>query len=190
MLTDSAILVLAGGRSRRMGQDKARMPIHGSTLLAWQKQRLRSLGLPVYHSGPDGIPDGHPGFQGPLAGMAAAARAHPEVKCWVVVPVDMPGLEPDQLRPLLTSMADTGRPVAYRNAPLPLGWTIVDGVLDRLDAWLADPTGPRAIRDLHQAYQGLWLAELDDAEALSNLNTPEDWDRYCATLGISDGEHS
>ncbi|GGX38059.1 molybdenum cofactor guanylyltransferase [Saccharospirillum salsuginis] len=188
MNAHSAVLVLAGGRSRRMGRDKAGLPVHGTTLLDWQKRRLEALDLPVYHSGPGGIPDQHADFPGPLAGMAAAARAHPEIGAWLVVPVDMPGLNPEHLRPLLASMAEVARPVAYRDTPLPLGLPILEGLLDRIDTWLADPDGPRSIRHLHRTFDGLWLPTPEAGDELINLNTPDEWQRFLATASLPAGD--
>lgn len=183
-----AVLVLAGGRSRRMGRDKARLPVQGTTLLDWQKQRFAMLGLPVYHSGPDGIPDERPGYPGPLAGIAAAARAHPEINAWLVVPVDMPGLDPERLRPLMDALAEAPRPVAYRDCPLPLGLPVVDGVIDWIETWLADPDGPRSIRHLHRVFDGHWLAAPEAPDELTNLNTPDDWHRFLATAPLPAGD--
>jgi len=188
MTVQTAVLVLAGGRSRRMGRDKAQLPIAGSTLLDWQKRRFGTLGLRVYHSGPGGILDARSDYPGPLAGMAAAVRAYPDIAAWLVVPVDMPGLDPERLRPLLASMAEDPRPVAYRDTPLPLGLPIIEGLIDRIDAWLADPDGPRSIRHLHRAFDGIWLPTPDAADELTNLNTPDDWHRFLAMASPPAGD--
>ena len=37
--------VLAGGKSSRMGRDKAALPFGGETLLAHQARKLRALGV-------------------------------------------------------------------------------------------------------------------------------------------------
>ncbi len=185
MSSRSAVLVLAGGRSRRMGQDKSRLPFEGSTLLDWQKQRLAELGLPVYHSGPDGIPDDLPGFPGPLAGMLSAARAQPDIDLWLVMPVDMPQVSPALLKPLLESAERERRPVAYEGYPLPLALPVYEAMIAQLRAWLTDPDGPRSIRHLHKTFNGLWQTAPQAEDELINLNTPDDWWRYTTTAGDS-----
>lgn len=185
MASRSAVLVLAGGRSRRMGQDKSHLPVEGSTLLAWQKQRLSELGLPVYHSGPDGIPDCLPGYLGPLVGMLSAARARPEVDLWLVIPVDMPQVSPALLKPLLEKAEKGRQPVAYESYPLPLALPVHQAMIAQLNAWLADPDGPRSIRHLHKTFNGLWQTVPQAEDELINLNTPDDWRRFTATAGDS-----
>lgn len=72
-------IVLAGGQSRRMGQDKALLPLGGPTLLERQAAKLAPLVHEVVVSG-DAASYGRfgfsvvadpPGAQGPLGGIAA-----------------------------------------------------------------------------------------------------------------------
>ena len=81
-----AAVILAGGRSTRMGvEDKALMPLHGKPMIARVIERLRpqvegivisangdlsrfsAFGLPA-------VPDAFEGFVGPLAGLHAGMR--------------------------------------------------------------------------------------------------------------------
>ena len=108
-LSFSAVL-LAGGRSSRMGRDKALLPLAGGQLL-WERQLsiLQALGpAELLISGPERagfaatarvIADRKPGL-GPLAGIAAAlvAATHPLV---VVLAVDLPGMTTEYLGQLL-----------------------------------------------------------------------------------------
>ena len=75
-------ILLAGGRSTRMGADKMRMELSGRTLLEHSAQRLRPqvealavsanapLELPAFDHLPL-LPDPLPGYPGPLAGILA-----------------------------------------------------------------------------------------------------------------------
>ncbi len=38
-------IVLAGGASRRMGQSKAELPLLGRSLLEWQVEKFRAMGI-------------------------------------------------------------------------------------------------------------------------------------------------
>jgi len=102
--------ILAGGRSSRMGRDKAFLTIDGQPLVTCQAARLREAGCAeVIISGRAGTDYGVAGARvvhdsvrdaGPLAGLVAvlAAARHP----WVLVlAVDLPRLDAAFLHRLL-----------------------------------------------------------------------------------------
>ena len=98
--------VLAGGRSSRMGVDKARLEIGGRSLLEIAAGKLREVcdevsvvgGGEVGFPGVKIVPDLHPGF-GPMGGMEAALRDVGEA--WAMfLPVDMPMVPVGLLRAL------------------------------------------------------------------------------------------
>ena len=105
-----AAVLLAGGRSQRMGRDKALLRLEDGRRL-WERQLavLRELGpAELFISGPrrDGFPaevsclaDTLPG-RGPLAGIAAALRAATSPRV-VVLAVDLPEMTAGFLRGLL-----------------------------------------------------------------------------------------
>ncbi|WP_108126344.1 molybdenum cofactor guanylyltransferase [Saccharospirillum mangrovi] len=185
MFINGAILILAGGQSRRMGFDKAQLPIASTTLLDWQRDRLAALGLPIWHSGPDGIEDEWPDFRGPLAGIYSAVQQQPGVAFWVLVPVDMPALPLSALRPLIESVQQTFRPVAYQDTPFPLAVPNTEAVVSALDLCLNRPGGRKSIRAFMTLSEGNWLpSPLTDDDTL-NINTPDDWAEFLRTLGGS-----
>lgn len=102
----SAIL-LAGGKSARMGRDKAMLPFRGVTLLEWQVQKLRGLGIEdIMLSGSRGcvegvrvIPDEYPG-RGPLGGLHACMKRAVYPDC-LVLSVDVPLVPPQALAELI-----------------------------------------------------------------------------------------
>jgi len=105
--------VLAGGRSTRMGQDKARLPLAGRSLLELALDKLRALPLAAApriagtHSDHAGVvADLHPGC-GPLSGIEAALAASTQ-PLNVFLPVDMPLLPPPFLLWMLRRAQTTG----------------------------------------------------------------------------------
>jgi len=112
--------ILAGGRSRRMGHDKAATTLAGRPLVAHvaarlhrqcdavaiggpaAREALRALGLPV-------IADLPPGGEGPLGGLLTALRTAaamtPSFAFVLTTPVDVPCL-PDDLAHGLLAVAD------------------------------------------------------------------------------------
>jgi molybdopterin-guanine dinucleotide biosynthesis protein A len=86
--------VLAGGRSSRMGRDKALIQLGGRSMLEIALEKLRALPLPVpprvagARLDAGAIADLHPGC-GPLGGMEAALTASSR-PLNVFLPLDMP----------------------------------------------------------------------------------------------------
>lgn len=108
-------VILAGGRSSRMGTDKAEIRVGSATMLQHVAAALRDVADEVVIAGrtesAEGIPAvPDPGIPhlGPLAGLAAAAAARPE-GLLVVVAVDQPWVRSETLREL-ASLA-SGLPV-------------------------------------------------------------------------------
>ena len=94
---------MAGGFSRRMGEDKAHLDLGGLTLLEWVARRYAPPGTPVLVGTRDDGPGRGGPFpvaldlisgEGPLSSMAALLRdaQTPHV---VIVPCDLPMLPPD-----------------------------------------------------------------------------------------------
>lgn len=112
--SEASFVLLAGGKSSRMGQDKATLPILGTTLLEFQLDKARLLGcsdilVSGAHAPIDGariIPDVYPD-RGPLGGLHACLLAARHPRC-VVLGVDMPLLPACELRALLEEHLSTG----------------------------------------------------------------------------------
>lgn len=104
-------IVLAGGRSTRMGRDKALLALaDGKTLLARAVETLRAAGAPeILVSVAHGKTYGLAGTRevadlqedcGPMGGLAASLAVAGHPLC-LVLAVDMPGMMPAYLRGLL-----------------------------------------------------------------------------------------
>lgn len=170
-------VVLAGGRSRRMGRDKARLPWRGQSLLAHACATLTAAGAArVVVSGdyPEwgGLPDATPDL-GPLGGVASVFSAHP-VGVLLLMPVDMPLLTPD----LLGTLASHGTVACttYRDHILPMRVRLDAGSRAVLAQLLSDPNARHSLRALHGALGGDFI-DLPPAQraALVNCNTPDEW---------------
>jgi molybdenum cofactor guanylyltransferase len=106
--------VLAGGMSRRMGQDKAQLPLAGRTLLSRALDKLSALPLAVPPRVAGGeeaggaVADLHPRC-GPLSGIEAALAASKQ-PLNVFLPVDMPLLPAAFLQWMLDRAQLSGAP--------------------------------------------------------------------------------
>lgn len=116
--TDAAGFVLAGGRSSRMGTDKALVEFRGQPLVAHALEILRGAGLsaaiagaqpasqPVLRTFAPLVPDLEPDL-GPLAGICAAL-ASTNASWAIFVPVDLPLLPASLVVFLLQQTLTTG----------------------------------------------------------------------------------
>jgi molybdenum cofactor guanylyltransferase len=107
--------VLAGGRSLRMGRDKARIELAGRSLLGCMLEKLEALGVrarvaglrePVDSVTAEVIPDAHPDC-GPLSGLEIAL-GRSEAELVLVLGVDLPLLETQFLAWMLGRAETTG----------------------------------------------------------------------------------
>jgi molybdopterin-guanine dinucleotide biosynthesis protein A len=123
-------VILAGGRSLRMGRDKAALRLQGKSLLTRQVELARELGAAeVFISGRAGVDYIEPGcvvlkdaFEeaGPLAGIESALTAT-STPLLLVLAVDMPNLRVAPLRVLIAQcMEDRGGISRVNNRVEPL----------------------------------------------------------------------
>ncbi len=170
-------VLLAGGRSSRMGQDKARLVWRGMPLIEHMRALLLEAGAarvaisgcyPEYGAVPDAVP-----ALGPLGGLHSLAATEPD-GTWLVVPVDMPRLAASTLHRLLAAPAAAC--ACYHGRPLPMRLRL-DADSRRTLAALASASGRgRSLRALHAALGGIELAiGAGDEDGLANVNTPEQW---------------
>ena len=119
-------LVLAGGRSTRMGEDKAALHYAGSTQLERAMALLTPLVTRAYVSvRPDQTADPvRARFAqiedtladiGPIAGILAAQARHPE-GAWLVLACDLPFLDAATLTHLIAARDAAGLATAYRSS--------------------------------------------------------------------------
>ena len=181
---DAAGFVLAGGRSRRMGADKALLAWHGATLVEHVARELAAVAQPITLVGPSaryahlGLPvveDLHPGL-GPLAGIEAAL-ASSSAPWNLILACDLPGVQ----SALLAAVLDA----ALSSPDLDCVTAVdADGRLQPLCAAYHRRTLPRIARQIEIRHVKLLdtIALLNyrtiaagAAASLHNVNTPEDW---------------
>ena len=112
-------IIMAGGRSRRMGTDKALLKHDGVTFLQHAKNLLSAVGINTHiilgrPEEENGIPDPQPGA-GPTANLCAFIEQQTLPIRLVVLPVDMPLMGALQLNALL----DQGTAAFFENLYLP-----------------------------------------------------------------------
>lgn len=168
-------VILCGGKSRRMGVDKAGLTFEGRTWLEVAAHTLTTTGVQtILYSGrpdlPGGIADPTPDT-GPAGGIAAALH-HLSGRCdqALFVPVDMPELPPEALTLLA---AHPGAGAFFAGDPLPFALRLGPAVAETAQAFVTTAERSPSVRVL-LAHLGCMEIPAPPGLVLRNLNTPED----------------
>ncbi len=185
-------LILGGGLSRRMGEDKTCASLGGVPLIEVIAGRLRpqvstlAVNLPADHPLAGeylNIPDTVPDRPGPLAGILAGLRAFSgEADYLMTVPGDAPFLPSDLMARLAATMNPQEIVMAGssgREHPVVALWPT--GIADDLEAWIANPENRRVRGYIHRhPFRVVTFAMRRRADGLGaidpffNINTPAD----------------
>jgi molybdopterin-guanine dinucleotide biosynthesis protein A len=188
--------ILAGGYSRRLGQDKASLPLLGKPLVRWVAEALApvapecwlitnhprrhlALGLPL-------VTDLWP-FQGPAGGLLTALFYAPTP--WVLATaVDQPCLAPEMLAELTARAARTTRLAVVCQSPWglePFPGLYQVRLLLQLESFLRRDRRPTRFLSVcrPEIIPPEAVLRLDpEGRSFFNLNTPEDLARAIAWL--------
>jgi len=180
-------IILAGGRSSRMGADKSLLSVDGQPIIeticerlagrfdqilisANEPEKLAFLGLEV-------VPDRIPG-QGPLMGIASALEASSSELNFVVA-CDIPrihiGFVEEMLAEAERSGADVVVPTTGSEEYEPLFAVYRKSALESINKVLA--SGGRRISDIFAQCRVKYV-RLTDTEWLRNLNTPAEYEEF------------
>jgi len=178
-------LVLAGGKSRRMGSDKASLTQNGETQLSRAVSLLKSQLPHVFVSTSreqagdptrkdfDKIVDAYVDL-GPVAGIMSAMDHNPDVS-WLVLACDLPALDEATIIKLLDEASTEHVATAYKSThddlPEPLCAIYRPTAREAIDKFVAEGFNcPRKIL-LNSATH---LLTQPNPGALHNINSPED----------------
>ncbi|MGI9222372.1 MAG: molybdenum cofactor guanylyltransferase [Woeseiaceae bacterium] len=178
-------LVLAGGQSRRMGQDKALLLRDGRSQLAHMVDLLGNAVDRVYVSARREQADDPERSQyeliidsfedmGPIAGVLSAMQQHPQAD-WLVVACDLPNIDEATLEFLLLHRSGEQPFTAFRSShddlPEPLCAVYASGSDGLLMEFVED--GIVCPRKMLIRSDTLLLSQ-PNPKALDNVNTPDD----------------
>jgi len=178
-------LVLAGGKSRRMGSDKALLRQNGQTQLSCAVTLLEAQIDRVFVSTTadqaddaersqfDQIVDRYDGM-GPVAGILSAMDSNGDV-AWLVLACDLPNIDKETIAYLLENLSPDHPATAYRSThddlPEPLCAIYRPEAREVIDSFVKQGMHcPRKILIKSNTH----LLEQPNPAALHNINTPED----------------
>ncbi|MDG2291604.1 MAG: molybdenum cofactor guanylyltransferase [Phycisphaerales bacterium] len=186
----TAIGVLLGGSSRRMGRPKHELTLpDGRTLLETMLDLATSLCDNIMLCGEGDcnhpLPRVYdtPGVHGPLAGIEALLRTVVNGRC-LVLPCDMPALETTDLKrlaaaegPLALFASDSDSKM--RSMPLLIDAELLPQLHRSIES------DQRALHEFIQSQPHDLIEPPADTTTLMNLNTPEDLQRWVRAKGGS-----
>ena len=191
-------LILAGGKSTRMGEDKGHLKYFGTHQTHYLFDKLKNVVDDVYvsvrseqcqHEHVKDLPqivDQFPSA-GPMAGILSAQHFDPTA-AWLVVAVDLPYLDDDTLKELISKRNPLKIATAFKNPvkgwPEPL-CTIWEpkSKLKLHQYWGMDRICPRKVLFNSK----IKLLNLNNLKALDNCNTQKDYQTALSLL--SKGEN-
>jgi molybdopterin-guanine dinucleotide biosynthesis protein MobB/molybdenum cofactor guanylyltransferase len=192
-------MVLAGGRSTRMGEDKTLKKLAGKPLAVLAAERIALQAGPVFINsrneklgdlGFELLADALDGIEGPLSGILAGLRhvaaTMPDASHLAVVPADSPFFPDDLVETLAASIKDPRdiAMAAYAGDPEPAFALWPVALSDHLADFLAN-SPRRAIRAFAQT-QTVHLVDFiaADSHVFFNINTPRDFATAQARMNI------
>ncbi len=186
-------ILFAGGKSSRMGEDKALLPFAGKASLAkYQYERLEKIFEHVYLSVKDVTPFDHidalviedeigKDVYAPTAGFVNVFRRLKTEKMIFVISVDTPFVDQNIIKKL-TALADKEYDAVIARTPggiHPLcglySRSLEEPLLNMLHE--GDHKLSRLLKNVHVGY-----VDIDDEDALLNMNTPEDYKKALKIL--------
>lgn len=181
-MTDIYGLVLAGGRSERMGSDKGLLNVHGETMREYMLGQLRTVCARAYTS--CRLEQQVPSWMspiidesftsGPLNGLLSAFHYNPRC-AWLAVAVDMPYVDANVLHSLIRQRDPKAMATCYFNEqsgwPEPLLTIWEPSAFPHLKAFVDNGNvSPRRFLEDNFAT----VRQPASAKIFRNLNSPDD----------------
>ncbi|PJI97572.1 molybdenum cofactor cytidylyltransferase [Acidovorax sp. 69] len=176
--TQPVVLVLASGRGERFAASggavhKLRAPLGSTTVLEHTLAAVRASGLPWH------LEDvGHPGMGDSIA---AAVRTTADAAGWLVLPGDLPLIQPATLRTIAAALADcaVAMPVHHGERGHPVGFAAE--CLPGLLALTGEQGAASVVREQAQQGRVRWV-EVEDMGTVTDVDTVQDLDRAARLL--------
>ena len=176
-------LILAGGQSSRMGEDKALLSRDHRDMFAYIDDQLLPLKLRAInisrntHQVPrlspyKVIPDEATNI-GPLGGIHAAVH-NCNADGLLILPIDMPFITTSDLQALLNMGRLQHKPVYYQDCYLPLFLPVNETVKTYLHNVAQGKIKQRSVKAMCKALGAITL-QAQFSSHLMNTNTPEQW---------------
>ncbi len=175
-MVDVAGVILAGGKSTRMGEDKANLKLNGMTLLGHMIALVHEAGIEdCYVSRGDYIPDDVPTC-GPLSGVHAMLKHNMDLHQYLIfLPVDMPKLTPNLIEALVIAPSEKAL-VYFTSHKMPFRLKVEKKWLQLIE-FLLENTQDFSLGNFQKYIEEYCVLDVKEQEqhCFDNINTPEEW---------------
>lgn len=189
-------VLLAGGLSSRMGEDKAQLKLDGLTLLEQSLELLNNCGadrilisgaLDGYDCVPDILPE-----CGPIGGLYSCLSFIKEEfglddSLMLIIPVDMPMLNIDALAKVLVGASNL-KCCHYENEVFPCAMRASNSLFEYLENSFDESTelgGKRSMKGLMKFLDAKKIsAEGLPEDIFLNVNRPDEWKKFISKQSI------
>lgn len=192
-------LILAGGKSTRMKSDKAFLNYHGIPQAEYVFNMISSICSETFFSIREGqnqndyfkkfpsiVDDSKYANSGPLGGIISAMKLYPD-NLWLIIACDLPFLTINTVKHLVNNRDPLKKATAFISSsdhlPEPLCAIYEPGIMPTLvDCFENNIRCPRKI--LISEGKNIKLLELNNPQALDNVNTPEEYAHTVRSLQL------
>lgn len=173
-------VLLAGGLSSRMGNDKALLKRGPETLLDYGIRQLelsRAANVLVSRNEPGYLNDRFPAF-GPMSGIHAALMELPDLdlQFLTILPVDMPLITHKQITLLQMTAEQKRCPVCFDTSVLPAVIPVTQEIKQYCQSVVEGKLSAAFWRFMKN-FNGITI-KCDDRGLLVNTNTPIEWQEF------------
>lgn len=177
-------IVLAGGKSLRMGRDKSLLQRGNQSMLEFSRNLLLNSSCSdviISRNAPGYIADVIPDM-GPCSGLHAGLKQLPDSGWLTVLPVDMPLMTSEQLK-RLQSEAETRNCAVYFQASVMPFVVPISAALKRFVDRAVTGDAPNAIKALLAALQAQAIP-FEHSSVFINTNSTVDWQDIQSQLNL------
>lgn len=179
--------ILAGGKSHRMGQDKALLSIGDISLLKFMQNKLVATKIfdeiiicrdQALSTGPHKyLSDIHPEL-GPIGALYTLGINYPNHRAFIL-PVDMPLMEAALIRKLCSAAENSRVAVYFAQYNLPVSLFFDESTNAHLKERINKSNADLSLNQLLCDINARQLASPSDSAPFTNINTLQDWQGIC-----------
>jgi len=167
-----AVHILSGGKSSRMGRNKASLPIHLDTFSSRLQKTFTNAGFFIQETRPDIVPG-----RGPISGIHTALK-NSTCNTNVFLACDMPVVDPGFVRRMQEIAGDYDAIWTCQDRMVGFPFILRHNSLAQIEEWMrVEKTF--SLQEVSKKFRSLLVFPNEkEKPGLLNINTPEDYQNF------------